>query len=575
MSEFKPMVKMYTDEPSVSLKLKKGGKVHAKHHKEHEEHGHKAMHHAAGGMMHGAHHAFESEHGKAPKKPSMSTRMKAMNPNMYAKGGKVAHKVMGGGMPMGAPQAMPSAPTGGMGSMRPPMSPMGQSAVGQMTPQQRAIRAMMVKKALMGMKKGGSADHKMIEKLEKELHHHESLGMDKAHHKKHGGMIDKDMTRTTIKGNAGKYTNTLMHDGDHHDNAHGTGEVKEGKPGGYKHGGKTHKMHHKATGGMIPSDTHESKNKAKTKMGGTLEGNEHDYLNTEMHSAKKDMAHGTGGVRMGNAGGYKRGGKADHMMHHKADGGAIDKYQTRNTVEGGNWENRPANSSKPGKTNTKTGEVKESNAGGYKHGGHASKKAYATGGNVNSMGKPVAMPHHFISPPVANSLQSGTFKKGGNVQHRASGGSQHGEYDANDYFEESEDSQGRISSRPKNIEPRYSEVAVNKAISSSNRSGRKISGKEAKAIHSLLKGRHAKGGNVKKFDDGGSSYGDKYTVKDPKAVSDKASRELEEAMNPFSMAKELYGKAKSYFSPPAGSVTKTEKSITVAPGKKHGGKARK
>jgi hypothetical protein len=191
------------------------------------------------------------------------------------------------------------------------------------------------------------------------------------------------------------------------------------------------------------------------------------------------------------------------------------------------------------------------------------------------MGKAVKMPHHFISQPVANSLQSGTFKKGGKVQHHASGGSQHGEYDPNDYYEESEDSQGRISSRPKNIEPRYSEVAVNKAISSSNRSGRKISGKEAKAIHSLLKGRHAKGGNVKKFDDGGSSYDDKYTVKDPKAVSDKASRELEEAMNPFSMAKELYGKAKSYFSPPAGSVTKTEKSVTVAPGKKHGGRARK
>ena len=98
MSEFKPMVKMYTDEPSVSLKLKKGGKVHVKHHK--EEHGHKGMHHAAGAMMHGAHHAFESEHGKSPKKPSMHERMKSMNPN-FAKGGKVAHKVMGGGMPMG------------------------------------------------------------------------------------------------------------------------------------------------------------------------------------------------------------------------------------------------------------------------------------------------------------------------------------------------------------------------------------------------------------------------------------------------------------------------------------------
>ena len=29
MSQFKPMVKMFTDEPSVILKLKKGGKVKA------------------------------------------------------------------------------------------------------------------------------------------------------------------------------------------------------------------------------------------------------------------------------------------------------------------------------------------------------------------------------------------------------------------------------------------------------------------------------------------------------------------------------------------------------------------
>jgi hypothetical protein len=432
---------------------------------------------------------------------------------------------------------------------------MGQSALGQMTPAQRAARAMMVRKALTGMKKGGTADHKMIEKLEKELHHHESLDMAHAHHKKHGGMahhahggkvhhisghpadshehhkhmakhhakmhkesgsahhkkmaehhkamckggsyaeggkIDKAETRTTIEGNAGKFAKTFMVDGQHHDKVHGTGEVKEGKPGGYKHGGHAHKMHHKATGGAIPADTHEVQNKAKTKMGGTLEGNEHDYLNTEMHSAKKDKAHGTGGVRMDNAGGFKHGGKA-HKMHHKASGGAIDKYEVRDTVEGGNWENRAANTSKPGKRNTKTGEVKEANAGGYKHGGHASKKAYATGGNVNAMGKPVAMPKHFVSQPVANSLQSGTFKKGG---------------------------------------------------------------------------------KVKKFDDGGSTSDDKYIVKNPKAVSDKASRELEDAMNPLSMVKESYGKAKDYFSPPAGSVTKTEKSVTVSPGKKRGGSAK-
>ena len=75
-----------------------------------------------------------------------------------------------------------------------------------------------------------------------------------------------------------------------------------------------------------------------------------------------------------------------------------------------------------GKTNTKTGEVKEGNAGGYRRGGLASKKAYATGGNVVSDGKAVKMPRHFVSKPVANSLQSGTFKRGGKVKHHAEGG---------------------------------------------------------------------------------------------------------------------------------------------------------
>jgi hypothetical protein len=74
------------------------------------------------------------------------------------------------------------------------------------------------------------------------------------------------------------------------------------------------------------------------------------------------------------------------------------------------------------------------------------------------------------------------------------------------------------------------------------------------------------------FAEGGSTSDDKYTVKDPKAVSDKASRELEDALNPLSMAKELYNKGKDYFTTPAGSVTKTEKSVTVSPSKKRGGK---
>jgi hypothetical protein len=44
------------------------------------------------------------------------------------------------------------------------------------------------------------------------------------------------------------------------------------------------------------------------------------------------------------------------------------------------------------------------------------KHGYAKGGSVNDEGQAVKMPRHFVSRPVANSLQSGTFKKGGGVK---------------------------------------------------------------------------------------------------------------------------------------------------------------
>ena len=502
MSEFKPMVKMYTDEPGVSLKLKKGGKV--KHHaKGGHESGHKPMemHH-----MHGAHHAFESEAGSSPKKPSMMHRMKAMNPNLYAKGGKVAHKGMGGAMPgmTGVGEGMPTVNRA--------MSP---AAIANMAPAKQAMRAAMVKKALLGMKKGGSADHKMIEKLEKELHHHESMkdsehgGMahkahggrmhhehmahggkvhrisghpegslehhkhmakhhakmhkegGSAHHKKmcehhkamckggkyaSGGEIDSDMTKTTVKKSVAPYVH-MMNDGEHMDHTSGkTGKVNLGNKGGYKHGGKA--KHHyaaggRATGSSIPSETNESETRGKSEIGGTIEGNEHYYENTDMHSARPfSGSRATGGVSMSNAGGFKHGGKA--KMHHKADGGAIDKYDTRNTVEGGDWENRPANTTSKGKSHTTTGIVKLANAGGYKHGGKTTKKAYATGGNVNDMGKAVKMPLRIKHPPVANTLQSGTYKRGGNVHHFSEG-----------------DGVGSMKRQPK--EPEYTTEQLNRA----------------------------------------------------------------------------------------------------------------
>ena len=457
MGQFKPMVKMMTNEPSVILKLKKGGKVHHKEH--HEEHGHKSMHHASSGMMEGAHEAFEAEHGNAPKKPSMAQRRRAMNPNQYAKGGNVHHKADGGMMP----SPMGAAPA---------MAAMGRPAIAKMDPAARMARAAMVRKALMGMKKGGSTMD--CAALEKELKHHESMSASKAHpqHKASGGAIDRDETRTTIESGAKKFEKTKMVDGDHHDKHHGTGQIKEGRAGGY------------ATGGAIPADTRESKNKAKTKMGGTYEGNEHDYVKTEMHTAKRDRAHGTGGIKETNAGGFKRGGKVPGI------GRAIE--------HDGDWENRPADTAHAGKQNGTTGGVRESNAGGFKRGG-AAKKHFATGGNVVDDGKAEKMPHHFVSRPVANSLQSGTFKKGG---------------------------------------------------------------------------------KVKKFEDGGSS-GDPIIDRENRRM--KAEKEAERAANEsmrgsiINAPRNAFNAIKGMFesSPkPAGSVTKTEKSVTVAPGKKRGGSAR-
>ena len=419
MGQFKPMVKMMTDEPSVILKLKKGGKVMSK---------------AAGqaesfrSMASNNPKVFEdAEHGVAPKKPSMAERRRSMNPNQYAKGGKVAHKQMGGMMP-----ATPGTMAGAAAPAPAPMQAMGRAALAGMPAAQRNARAMAVRKAMTGMKKGGSA----CNALEKELKHHESMSASQAHGKAGGGKVST-------------YAKTKM-DTAHKDNARGTGEVKMGKPGGYNMGGK-------AMGGYA--------------MGGSIMGNEKAYENTKMVTAGKGKTGGTtGGVKMGNAGGFKKGGKVPGL--------------TGATVEGGDWENRPANTAKAGVKNTTTGGVKNGNGGGFKMGGSA-KKAYATGGNVVSDGKAEKMPRHFVSRPVANSLQSGTFKKGGKV------------------------------------------------------------------------GKYAEGSSI-----------------DAKAVSDKASRELEEAMNPISMAKELYGKAKSYLTSPTstpGAVTKTKESVTVAPRKKSGG----
>jgi hypothetical protein len=310
MGQFKPMVKMETTEPSVILKLAKGGVVKMKNGGSTT----KAKKMAGGGMSAmGALAGTPALIGRpainapvqAPGKPSMAARRKAMAPK----------KPMGMGTPSG-----PAMPAGN--PAMPAMKEGGKS--------DKAQDKAMIKKAF---KQHDSQEHKGGKGTSLKL---KKGGKGYAS----GGAIPSETT-------SGSYATTLMHQAKK-DNASGTGGVKLGNSGGYKKGGKALKM---ATGGAIPSETTSG-----------------SYDTTLMHQAKPDNSRGvTGGVRYGNGGGYKTGG------------------------------------------------VTESNGGGYRKGG-ATKK-FADGGKVQDDGGPEKMPQGRkpVSQPVEINMLSGAFKNGGKV----------------------------------------------------------------------------------------------------------------------------------------------------------------
>ena len=123
-------------------------------------------------------------------------------------------------------------------------------------------------------------------------------------------------------------------------------------------------------------------------------------------ASKGHMGLKTGGIaKSTKPGGYKTGGVVNGQGGFK-DGGIIKTMTNKTTKVVG---------AKPNNNSAPTGDVKMGNAGGYKKGG-AAKKHYATGGVVDS-GRPVAMPQGAKKPsaPVAINQLSGTFKKGGSV----------------------------------------------------------------------------------------------------------------------------------------------------------------
>ena len=343
MGQFKPMVKMMTTEPTVELKLKKGGSVKK----------------ADGGMM------------------AMPSAMSATP----ARGGMM-------------PVARPKRPT--MAARR---------------------AAMMGMKGMGGMKEGG-----------------ESKGMHKAEMTKMKG-LEKEL------------------------------KSHESKPASKGHKGL-------ATGGIAKS----------TKPGG----------------------YATGGVVNGQ-GGYKKGGAIakDGIINTEGQGG---KYRDTKMVTA-----HPDNNSAP------TGEVKLGNGGGYKKGG-ATKKHYATGGAVNNSGHAVAMPAKKPSAPVSNDRQSGTFKKGGSV------------------------------------------TPAQKKEQSAFKAENATAMKQAKAQSNL------------KYQDGGKVTDLSKGAYDKSIGPSESEMDMAKAIR--NIPSKLYEGAKSLFTSkdkPSGSVTKTEKSVTVTPAKKRGG----
>ena len=274
-------------------------------------------------------------------------------------------------------------------------------------------------------------------------------------------------------------------------------------------------------------------NPLMAKKGGSAE--KHEDAAQDRAMIKKAMAgkkFATGGVVNGQ-GGYKKGGLASSGIINTED-------------QGGEYRNTKMVTSKADRSSAKTGDVKlgngggyatggvaKANGGGYKKGG-ATKKAYATGGVVDS-GRPVAMPqgNKPIPKPVSISQLSGTYKKGGRV------------------------------------------APGNRALIAVSDKENATAMRQAKADSNLKYGPASK----LKLKDGGEVGSSGYDkVK-------QTERELEEAMNPLSMIKEMGSRIKDAFTGqkntygpsgatpivPKGSITKTEKSVTVAPGKKRGG----
>jgi hypothetical protein len=272
----------------------------------------------------------------------------------------------------------------------------------------------------------------------------------------------------------------------------------------------------------------ESKATHKAEMN-KMKGLEKELKSHESKPASKGhKGLATGGVlKSTKPGNYATGGVVNGQGGYKK-GGAIAKNGIINTEgQGGAYRDTKMHTATPDNNSAPTGEVKLGNGGGYKKGG-ATKKHYATGGAVNNSGHAVAYPAKKPSAPVSNDRQSGTFKKGGSV------------------------------------------TPAQKKEQSAFKAENATAMKQAKAQSNL---KYQDGGKVTDLSKGAydKSIGPSESDMDmAKAIRNIPSK-LYEGAKSLLTGMGAPSKKEQEIANKAGSVTKTEKSVTVTPAKKRGG----
>ena len=392
MGQFKPMVKMETTEPSVILKLKKGGHVASAYK---DENGHTNMKGAAFKSK----QSDEACEAEAPKKPSMADRRKAMSGSLLnsKKGGKVDKKANGGmmGVPaMAAPAMAAPADPRKAAMLRAMMARRGAPAAPVVAPMAAPAA---VRGGLPAMKKGGKASDTAQDKalVAKAMKQHDMQAHKGSKGTKlklaTGGLTNPMKKGGTVEGNVAAFVETKM-------------ERKKTNPGYERYA-----------------------------AGGTVEGNAGAFANTKMERKKTNPGYeryATGGVVNGMAtGGVVNGMATGGLTNPMKKGGAAKKhFATGGSVNTGRAVAMPKHPVSQPVSNTRQ-------SGTFKKGGKvesdlvdASKGAYDR--SIGPSEEDMRMAEAFRSPISSmkkllgfgpdqtekQMIHAGGYKKGGNAK---------------------------------------------------------------------------------------------------------------------------------------------------------------